>query len=174
MPVVLGVVLGVAWPAWARAEDECSSDEECVELYTEGFWCAEGSLGRYCMEPACEGPECYGDNGWMVPCGPGGCGTGECTDDAECAEGYGAGWGCRLDGSGWGQCVLHECDTDADCADRGPDWICSDWGGGTHCEEDPEWVPPFRSCAAMPGAPSGLAWLTGLGALALLALHRRR
>lgn len=156
----------------AEAQDECRTDEECVELYTEGFTCATGVLGRYCVEPACV--DCWGwddGEGWeeaspLVAC----------TTDAECLEARGEGWACPE-----GECVRHECDLDADCASsHGPAWNCVDWGGGGKvCEEDLGYVPPFRSCAVAPRrvVPRDdrlVAVLAGVVALALGARRRRR
>lgn len=153
----------------AEAEDECQTDEECVELYTEGFTCASGSLGRYCLEGGCTDWGCPGSE-WEEP-------YAECTTDTDCEEARGADWICWLDGAETGVCVQHECDVDADCASHGPAWRCVDWGaGGTQCERDWEYVPPFRSCtvATPDAAPSDRgAALAVLGAALAIAASRR-
>lgn len=68
MRVLLPVALVMAWAGAARAQDECTSDEECVELYADGFECVAGTLGRYCAEHGCERDEdCtddYGEDAW--------------------------------------------------------------------------------------------------------------
>lgn len=67
------VVALVLDPRNVRAEDECGSDEDCVELYADGFVCASGSLGRYCVERGCvSDADCreeYGPDSWCTSWG---------------------------------------------------------------------------------------------------------
>ncbi len=156
----------------AEAQDECETDEECVELYTEGFRCVSGSLGRYCLEEGCTGWECPSPE-WGGP-DP----ESECTTDDDCHGVDGEEWVCSFDFSGAGACVLDECDVDADCASLGPAFECVDWwGSASICERDWGYVPPFRSCtvAAPDAAPrdDGAA-LAFLGAAFAIAASRRR
>lgn len=157
-------------PESVHAEDECSTDAECVELYTDGFTCVQGTLGRYCLEPGCEGPDCYD---WSDPCEWEECGVwSECEIDEDCLEMYGESWVCLAEGDSAGQCAMHECETDLDCEDRGPAWECVSRWDESWCEEDPGYVPRFRSCAAAPGrAPAG-AWLV-LFVVAVVLARRR-
>ena len=52
MAALLPLVL-VAGAGTARADDECASDADCAALYADGFVCATGSLGRYCIDRGC-------------------------------------------------------------------------------------------------------------------------
>lgn len=66
------LLLGLAWVLLtttpARAADECETDADCVALYADGFVCADGSLGRYCVERGCDSDsDCrdeYGEDSW--------------------------------------------------------------------------------------------------------------
>jgi len=78
--VLVATLLVAAWSGVAHAqEDECSRDEECVELYAEGFICTSGSLGNYCVERGCDSDsdcrEEYGEDSWCESWGD----TARCT-----------------------------------------------------------------------------------------------
>lgn len=170
------------WAAPAHAVDECDTDADCVAIYTAGYRCVQGSLGRYCVgeeeyygtdesQDPCAGcvwnDSCDGCGGWW-----GGSGGGECEDDGDCVDLYGENWVCGLEWDGTYSCGEHECDDDASC---GPGRHCDYyWGDASTCRDVPGWSPPFRSCAVAPSSGGHPGPALTLAALLGLLLRRRR